>query len=98
LSQARPPAAIQRLVSVQSAVTAIWRDLLGVQEVGLDDAFFEIGGDSLRVGIMRDRIRREIGAEISSATLLDLPTVRMIAAHVVAAERDQATAAGRFHG
>lgn len=33
--------------STESALAAIWRDILGVEDVGLDDNFFDLGGDSI---------------------------------------------------
>jgi polyketide synthase PksJ len=44
------PTGVDRLptTSMEIAVHAIWKDVLGFDEIGLDENFWELGGDSLR--------------------------------------------------
>ncbi len=59
----------------QSGLVEIWQNLLGVEEVGIHDSFFELGGDSL-VGIqMISRIRRRFDAGLTLEELFEAPTV-----------------------
>jgi thioesterase domain-containing protein/acyl carrier protein len=61
-------------------LAAIWRELLGIEEVGRDDDFFDLGGNSL-IGLrMFARIGREFGASLPLSTLLRAKNVRALAA------------------
>ena len=61
-------------------LAAIWRELLGIEEIGRDDDFFDLGGNSL-IGLrMFARIGREFGASLPLSTLLRAKNVRALAA------------------
>ena len=45
---------------VEAAVAEVWQDVLGVAEAGLDDDFFESGGNSLTVTEMVARLNRQV--------------------------------------
>jgi acyl carrier protein len=83
-----PPAATERAaVSVpQSALerklAAVWQEVLGVESVGLDDNFFEIGGHSLLVARMQEKLREALGREVSVVDIFQYPTVGALAAHL----------------
>ena len=49
----------------ETAIAAIWSGLLGVETIGRDENFFDLGGHSLVAIQMLSRIRRELGAELS---------------------------------
>ncbi len=52
-------------VSLVQEVAALWQDHLDGREVGADDDFFELGGNSL-IGIkVIDRVSQEYGVELS---------------------------------
>jgi len=57
-------------------LAAIWADLLGWEHVGLDDNFFDLGGHSLLVAALQQRIASEFGQCIPMAELFHNPTVR----------------------
>lgn len=68
----------------------VWRAALGVANVGIDDDFFALGGDS----ITAMRVVREIGAGLRVISLFQHPTIRRLADSVAdsvtgAALRDQ---------
>lgn len=72
----------------EAAIVEIWKKCLGVDEVGVEDNFFDIGGTSLLLGTMIDQIERELGVRLSVNDLFRLPTVR----HLAQAVRSSATA------
>ncbi|MEM9597735.1 MAG: amino acid adenylation domain-containing protein, partial [Acidobacteriota bacterium] len=55
---------------VAAAVTEVWRELLGLAHVALDDSFFEVGGHSLLATQMANRLRQTFGVEIRANELL----------------------------
>jgi len=64
-----------RLSAEQQLLAKIWSDVLGVDPatIGPDDSFFDVGGNSLKLGVLLGRI----GARLS---LADLYTARTLAA------------------
>ncbi|OUC97475.1 non-ribosomal peptide synthetase/MFS transporter [Streptosporangium minutum] len=59
-------------------IAAVWADILGVEDVGVDDDFFTLGGDSFRAV----RAVREIDPALRVIDLFTRPTVRELAAHL----------------
>ncbi len=68
--------------SVESVVTQIWRDLLGVDDVGLDEDFFDLGGHSLIAIRLMSRLGRDLGVRLELADLLGAPTIETLAARL----------------
>jgi thioesterase domain-containing protein len=58
----------------------IWRDLLGVADIGVDSNFFDAGGDSLLGVELFQRAHARTGVNLPLATLLTAQTVREQAA------------------
>ncbi len=64
----------------------MWQELLGTDQVGLDDDFFDLGGHSLIAIRLMTRIKREMSVRLQLATLLEAPTINALAA-LIRAER-----------
>ncbi len=73
--QSAPPA----LTPVQSRVAAIWADIVNLPAVGLDEDFFDLGGTSLTLIRMLNRVNASFGADIGVETLVEEATVRSLA-------------------
>ncbi|MGG4147602.1 condensation domain-containing protein, partial [Paenibacillus algorifonticola] len=56
-------------------LAAIWEDVLGVQNVGIFDNFFERGGHSLKATQAVSRINEEMGISLSLREFFEAPTV-----------------------
>ncbi len=63
-------------------LTTIWGELLGVDRVGIDDDFFELGGDSLQAVHLVLRIEAALGRLVPPAGLAMARTVRRLAARI----------------
>ncbi|KAG0005184.1 hypothetical protein BGZ80_005496, partial [Entomortierella chlamydospora] len=63
---------------IESSLAAIWVDLLKVERVGRHDNFFMLGGHSLLVVQMIERLRR-IDLALSVRSLFDTPTLSVLA-------------------
>ncbi|WP_452672780.1 amino acid adenylation domain-containing protein [Streptomyces amritsarensis] len=89
--QAEPsaPAACHRppRTPAEQLIAAVWADVLGVPEVGADDNFFHLGGDSLTAVRVVGRVFDVFGM-VSPYTIFDAPTLAEFAAAVTAASDD----------
>jgi acyl carrier protein len=66
-----------------AAVLEMWQEALGADDLGPDDEFFELGGDSLSAVQLMGRIRERFGVEMSIAVLFDCPTARELTTELV---------------
>ncbi|PXX58084.1 amino acid adenylation domain-containing protein/thioester reductase-like protein [Nocardia tenerifensis] len=87
-------ARVERPVSADStpteqAIGAFVRELLGVDEVGLDDDFFDLGGHSLLAGRLSARVRTSLGRELPTSRIATGPSVRAMAAYLDSAEQPE---------
>ncbi len=74
---------------IEEVLTAIWAELLGVDAVGVNDAFLELGGDSLKAMRVLSRIRNEFQMELTPQALFEAPTVAKLAQTLVAHEPER---------
>lgn len=74
LDRAQPPE-----TELERRILGIWSVVLGVDEIGIDDAFTELGGDSLKAMLLRLALERELGRTVRLATLVQCPTIRELA-------------------
>ncbi|MEV7872762.1 condensation domain-containing protein, partial [Streptomyces sp. NPDC088124] len=63
----------------ERALAAVWAEVLGVERVGVEDDFFELGGDSISSLKVVSRIRAVLGAGLTPRALFDHPTVARLA-------------------
>ncbi len=59
----------------EAAVASVWRAALGVDRVGRDDDFFDLGGHSLLVAEAVARLRADLQLPIQARMLFESPTV-----------------------
>ncbi|MGQ5693007.1 non-ribosomal peptide synthase/polyketide synthase, partial [Rhodococcus erythropolis] len=67
---------------VEEIVAQVIADVLGVERVGLDDDFFELGGNSLVATQVTSRLGRALDTTVPVRTLFDVSTVEALAAHI----------------
>jgi acyl carrier protein len=63
----------------EKGLAAIWVELLGVEDIGIDDDFFDLGGQSLMAIKAVSRIRDVFDVDLSLRNLFERPTVRGLA-------------------
>lgn len=69
---------------VEKALAKVWSELLGVRQVGVNDDFFDLGGNSL-VGVrLFAAVRKQFQISLPLATLFEAPTVAGLASILVA--------------
>ncbi len=74
-----PAASAAQLNPVEAVIADIWRELLGVDEVGRDDDFFALGGHSLAAVRLFARIRKQWNVDLPLATLFQGSTLAGLA-------------------
>ncbi|MBP3412050.1 MAG: non-ribosomal peptide synthetase, partial [Oscillospiraceae bacterium] len=65
--------------ATERTVLEVWRELLGQSDIGLHDNFMEIGGNSILVVKMQDRLEQCFPGVISISDIFVLPTISMLA-------------------
>jgi acyl transferase domain-containing protein/thioesterase domain-containing protein len=68
--------------SLELALATLWSDLLGVDAVGPDDDFFDLGGHSLIAIRLMSRIQHDLGVRLQLTTIFDAPTVATLSARI----------------
>jgi acyl transferase domain-containing protein/acyl carrier protein len=87
LMQARPElksAYVAPVTETQKLIAAVWQDVLGIEQIGLDDVFSEIGGDSLIAIKVVARLSETLATTITVRTLFEDPTVARLAERIEA--------------
>ena len=73
---------------LQHAVATIFAEVVGVEQVGATDDFFDLGGDSLRAFQVISRIRASFDVNLSIATVFAKSTVAELADEIARALED----------
>jgi amino acid adenylation domain-containing protein/natural product biosynthesis luciferase-like monooxygenase protein len=68
------------LAGLQQKLIEIWMQVLGAQQIGPRDNFFEIGGDSLTGLRIVNRLRELLREHVSLVVIFEAPTVERLAA------------------
>ncbi|MBT2890617.1 non-ribosomal peptide synthetase, partial [Streptomyces sp. McG2] len=63
----------------QTALAAVWAEVLGVERVGAEDDFFALGGHSLLATRVISRVRTGLGAHLAVRDLFDAPRLADLA-------------------
>jgi amino acid adenylation domain-containing protein len=67
---------------VEESLVALWQELLGLEQIGIDDDFFDLGGHSLLAMKMLARVCDEFGVDIPLITAFEASTPRELAVAV----------------
>jgi|SRR5579871_1199253 len=73
----------------EKVIAGVWKKVLGIAAVGLDDNFFEAGGNSLRIAEMEGELRHHFKAPFTITDLFEYPTVRALAARLSGTDRER---------
>ncbi|HSS48622.1 MAG TPA: AMP-binding protein, partial [Thermoanaerobaculia bacterium] len=80
---------------MERTIAAIWRELLRLDPIGIDDNFFDSGGHSLLAVRVYHQLKRVAGREFPLVALFEHTTIRALARYLEAGE---AAPASRLRG
>src|SRR5262249_52363463 len=69
---------------IEVDLVAIWKEILGVEELGIDDDFLSLGGDSMKAARIAVSVGSRFGLEVPPDTALKLEPVSGMAELVAA--------------
>ncbi|MCW8060188.1 phosphopantetheine-binding protein [Agrobacterium tumefaciens] len=67
---------VEPKTATQIKVAKIWSEVLSIGPVGLDDDFFELGGDSFDATRVLTRVKEEFSKPLSFRNLVEAPVLR----------------------
>ena len=63
-------------------IAEVWQELLPVEKVGIHDNFFHLGGHSLLVIKVQQKLQELLGQELSVVEIFQYPTIHSLAKHL----------------
>jgi amino acid adenylation domain-containing protein len=66
---------------IEQTIAIVWQEVLQVAQVGIHDNFFDLGGDSIRVYEVHNKLRERLSVQLSILDLFRYPTVEALAHH-----------------
>jgi acyl transferase domain-containing protein len=63
----------------EEVIARVWQDLLGIEELGIHDNFFDLGGNSLLALKIISQLKKEMQIDIPVVSLFEGPTVQALA-------------------
>ena len=74
---------------VESKLENLWKDILGIKQVGMKDSFFDLGGNSLKIITLTERINQQFETNFKIQDLFKLVTIEQIADHILDGKEDK---------
>ncbi len=64
---------------MERTIASVWQQLFGVEQISVEDNFFDLGGHSMLLVQMHGRLREVLKLEFPIVTLLQHPSIRSLA-------------------
>jgi amino acid adenylation domain-containing protein len=74
--------ATQTSTELERSISELWQRILRVERIGLDDNFFDLGGDSLLLVAVHSNLQKTLQTEIPVTDLFEFTTIRTLASHL----------------
>jgi amino acid adenylation domain-containing protein len=79
---------------LERALAAIWQSVLGTETIGVDDNFFDLGGTSLQLIEVQERIQQQFVCKLDTVEMFRFSRIRVLAAHISGANATPAPLPG----
>ena len=73
---------------VEEKMVKIWREVLGIENLGINDNFFELGGHSLKATFLLSKIHKELDVEVPFKEIFQWPTIKGISEYIQSTEKN----------
>lgn len=83
LSEENPTQKKQPVNSVEEKLIILWQEVLNVQNMGTEDHFLSLGGNSIKQISLRSKIRMAFNVNLTIEDLFLCPTIRSQASHIL---------------
>ena len=67
---------------LERAITAMWQEALQIKGIGVEDNFFDLGGQSLQLVRVHAELRKLFSENLAISTLFQHPTISSLAKHL----------------
>ncbi len=67
---------------VEKTIAKVWKQVLQLEKVGIDDNFFDLGGNSLLVVQVNNKLREIWNRDLSVVEIFQNPTIKSLAQHL----------------
>ena len=67
---------------METTLASIWAEALGLERIGVEQNYFDLGASSLMVAEVHSRLQQHLQQEISLVDLFQFPTVRALSTHL----------------
>ncbi|MBL0388673.1 amino acid adenylation domain-containing protein [Tumebacillus sp. ITR2] len=64
---------------LETKLAAVWQEVLRVERIGVEDPFFELGGQSLQALACATLLHKELGMQVPVRLFFEYPTIRELA-------------------
>jgi len=78
---ARQPDALRPEAGLEQDIAAAWESVLGLKNIGRNENFFDLGGRSFQIAMIKDQLHN-LGHAISLTDIFEFPTVGQLAAYL----------------
>ncbi|KAI0444727.1 polyketide synthase [Xylaria telfairii] len=73
---------LQPTSELEQQIQAIWSDILGHNHIGIEDNFFNVGGDSVRIIRMQTALEKQLRRYVPTPKLFEHYTIKSLAAYL----------------
>jgi amino acid adenylation domain-containing protein len=80
---------------LERKIAALWQEVLQVEAVGVDDNFFDLGGHSLSMLQLHNKLRQALDRPISMVEMFQFPTVGSMTKYLSVGRVEEVAAAGQ---
>ena len=82
-SAGTPNAQVAPQTTLQEVLSTVWAESLGIEKVGIEDDFFELGGASVVATQVVSRLREMFQMDLPAILLFEAPTIEKFARYMI---------------
>ena len=70
------------VAGLEETIVTVWKEALQIKQAGMDDNFFDLGGDSLLLVAVHAKLEKRLSIKVPVMDLFEFTTVRKLARHL----------------